>query len=369
VLLTPAAEKFVSPLTFESVTGRKAYTDSDLWGGEAHVVHVGLGHSAELFIIAPCTANTLAKLAHGMADNLLTVAALAADCTLLIAPAMDAGMFSHPATQANIDLLRQRGEVILGPVEGRMASGLVGLGRMVEPAEILGNVRWIMGLGGALAGRRVVVTAGGTQEPIDPVRIIANRSSGKQGFALAQAALDLGAQVKLISGPVALNTPTGAERVDVHTAEEMQAAVLEALPECDALLMAAAVADFHPAQTAEQKIKKGAALPEIRLEATDDILAKVASLKAQTGFPLVTVGFAAESQDLLDNARLKLAAKKLDLIVANDIGAADAGFGVDTNRVVLLSPDREPEHLPLMSKAQVADAVLERVVELIAGKG
>jgi phosphopantothenoylcysteine decarboxylase / phosphopantothenate---cysteine ligase len=372
VLLTQSAEKFVSPLTFQSVTGRKAYTDVDLWAGEAHIVHVGLGHRADLFVIAPCSANTLAKLAHGIADNTLTVAALAADCTLLIAPAMDAGMFSHPATQANVEILRQRGDVILGPAEGRMASGLVGIGRMVEPAEILGNIRRIMGLGGPLADKRVVVTAGGTQEPIDPVRVIANRSSGKQGFALAQAALDLGARVTLISAPAMLDTPAGAERVEVGTAQEMLDAVMHALPEADVLLMAAAVADFRPAQAAREKIKKtgasgeGVSGLELSLENTVDILAQVAEQKAQTGFPRVTVGFAAESQDLVENARSKLQAKNLDMIVANDILAADAGFSVDTNRVVLLEPHQEPRVMPLMGKDQVAAVVLDRVVALLA---
>lgn len=373
VLLTQAAEKFITPLTFQSVTGRKAFNDADLWGGEAHVIHVGLGHSADLLVIAPCSANTLAKLAHGIADNVLTLAAMAADCPLLIAPAMDAGMYSHPATQANVDALRQRGEVIVGPAEGRMASGLVGLGRMVEPAEILGHIRWVLGLGGPLAGRRVVVTAGGTQEPIDPVRVIANRSSGKQGYALAQAALDLGAQVTLISGPVALEAPVGAERVGIQTAQEMHQAVQEAVAGADVLLMAAAVADFRPSQAAREKIKKtgagGEGIPglELRLENTVDILAQVAEQKAQTGFPRVTVGFAAESQDLVENARRKLQAKSLDLVVANDILAEDAGFAVDTNRVVLLEAGREAQALPLMSKAEVAAAVLERVVELLAG--
>jgi phosphopantothenoylcysteine decarboxylase/phosphopantothenate--cysteine ligase len=372
VVLTRAAEAFITPLTFQSVTGRKAYTDDDLWGGQAHVLHVGMGHSADMLIIAPCSANTLAKLAHGIADNLLSVTALSAGgrverpCPILIAPAMDVGMYGHPATQANVEILRSRGMTFIGPVEGRMASGLSGLGRFVEPAEIFGHIRLALAQNGPLAGRKVVVTAGGTQEPIDPVRVIANRSSGKQGFALAQAALDLGAAVTLIAGPVALPTPVGVRRLDVQTAAEMLTAVLAETPNADALLMAAAVADFRPAAPADQKIKKEAGVPTIELAANPDILLEVARRKSETGFPQVTVGFAAESQSLLENAQHKLDAKKLDLIVANDISAPDAGFAVDTNRVTLLDVNGA-ETLPLMGKDAVADVVLARVVDILAG--
>ncbi len=275
-------------------------------------------------------------------------------------------MFAHPATQANLELLKQRGAVILGPVAGHLASGMQGVGRMMEPADLLGQVRWFLGQGGALRGRKVVVTAGGTQEAIDPVRAITNRSSGKQGFALAQAALDLGAEVTLIAGNTALSAPAGARRVDVVSAEEMRAAVLAALPGADALLMAAAVADFKPAQAAAQKIKKQAGAPTIQLALAADILAAVADNKAQHGFPRITVGFAAESQALLENAQAKLVKKKLDLIVANDISARDAGFAVDENRVTLLDAAGGVEPLPLMSKAKVAEAVLERLVALLA---
>lgn len=366
VILTRSAAEFVSPLTFQSVTSRQAYIDEDLWGRSGHVVHIGLAGAADLLVIAPASANTLAKLAHGLGDNLLTVTALAAQCPVLAAPAMDGGMYAHPATQANLSTLRQRGVQIIGPEAGHLASGMRGVGRMVEPAELLGHIRRAAGRGGPLAGRKLIVTAGGTQEPIDPVRVIANRSSGKQGFALAQAALDLGAQVILVTGPVSLPTPAGARRIDVDTAEQMLAAVMAELLGTDALLMAAAVADFRPADSASQKIKKEDGLPEIRLEATPDILAQVAGMKSETGWPRLTVGFAAESQDLLENARSKLEAKRLDLIAANDVSAQDAGFEVDTNRVVLLHPDGSKEALPLMSKAEVAGAILERVVRLLA---
>lgn len=367
VILTAAAEKFVTPLTFQSVTGRRAYTDADLWGGEAHVLHVGLGHSTDLLVIAPCTADTLAKLAHGLADNLLTVTALAATCPLVIAPAMDGGMFDAPATQANLATLVARGAHIVGPAEGHLASGLLGKGRMLEPAEVLGHIRVALGkAGGKLAGRKIIVTAGGTQEPLDPVRVLTNHSSGKQGYALAQAAIDLGADVCLISTPTALTAPVGARLVPVRTAEEMKAAVLAEAVDADALIMAAAVADFRPKRVAADKMKKRDGIPQIELEAAPDILKAVAGQRlAEGGRPAVVVGFAAESRNLLDNASEKLKSKKLDLIVANDISAADAGFSVETNRVTLLFADGRKESLPLMSKGEVAEVILQTVTSLL----
>jgi phosphopantothenoylcysteine decarboxylase/phosphopantothenate--cysteine ligase len=369
-LLTEAAARFVTPLTFRSVTGQRALTD--LWGEEAHVVHVDLAEHAQLFIIAPATANTIAKLAHGVADNLLTVTALAARCPIVLAPAMDGGLYSNPATQTNLKALVERGFTIVGPASGRMASGLVGKGRLVEPLEIFGQARLRLARSGPLTGRHIVVTAGGTQEPLDPVRFITNRSSGKQGFALAQAALDHGAQVTLITGPTvsnALATPTGARRIDVNTAAEMAEAVLRACSEADALVMAAAVADFRPAHVAQQKIKK-ANPPHIELEKTVDILGAVAERRETTRRPEVVVGFAAESQNLVENAREKIQRKKLTFIVANDISATDAGFSVDTNRVTLVDADEGVEQLPLLPKTQVAEAVMDRVTKLLkAGHG
>ncbi len=366
VILTQAATQFVTPLTFQSVTGRRAFVEADLWGSEGHVLHISLGHVAELLVIAPASANTIAKLAHGIADNFLTVTALAASCPLLIAPAMDGGMYAHPATQTNLKTLQERGALILGPVEGHLASGLQGVGRMMEPGELLGHIRLALAQTGLLHGRRVIVTAGGTHEPIDPVRAISNRSSGKQGFALAQAALDMGAQVTLITAPVSLPTPVGAQRQDVLTAQDMLEAVSEAIPHADALIMAAAVADFRPADPAGQKIKREGGLPEIQLENTPDILQAVARYKSDTGYPRVTVGFAAESQALLENARKKLEKKSLDLIVANDISASDTGFAVDFNRVTLLDAQGGVEHLPRMSKTDVAEIVMQRVVAILS---
>lgn len=364
-VLSPAAEKFITPLTFRSLTGQPAYTDADLWGSEGHILHVGLGREGDLMLIAPCSANTLAALAHGSAEHLLTLTALTIKCPLAVAPAMDVGMFEHPATQQNVQTLRERGVFILGPTFGRLASGQVGLGRMLEPSEILGHVRRILGLKGPLAGRKVVVTAGGTQEPIDPVRVLTNRSSGKQGYALAQAAIDLGADTVLISTPTALMPPVGARLVNVQTAEEMRQAVLREVQDADVLLMAAAVADFRPRHTASQKIKKQAGVTRLELEPTADILAEVAAQRQRIRRPFLTVGFAAESQELLENATQKLQSKDLDLIAANDITAQDAGFGVDTNRVTLIYRNGTREALPLMSKMQVAEAILSRIVGLL----
>ncbi len=365
VILSEAGARFVSPITFQSVTGRKAFLDSDLWSDEAHVRHIGLGKAADLLVIAPITANTMAKLAHGMADSLLTVTALAAACPMLIAPAMDGGMFNHPATQANLETLKGRGAVVVGPEAGHLASGMVALGRMSEPLTILGHIRRLLGQDGPLAGYKVVVTAGPTQEPLDPVRYLSNRSSGKQGFALAQAALDMGAEVILICGPNSLDAPVGAQRVDVRTAEEMLAAVKEHTINADILLMAAAVADFRPAQFSEAKIKKAGASPALDLARNPDILLEIAKQKQKTRQPRIVVGFAAESENLLENAQSKLKAKGLDMIVANDISARDAGFGVDTNRVTLLYADGNKETLPLISKADVADEVLRHTLELV----
>jgi phosphopantothenoylcysteine decarboxylase/phosphopantothenate--cysteine ligase len=364
VILTASALQFVTPLTFQSVTARKAYTDADLWGGEGHVTHVGLGHVGDLFIVAPATANTMARMAYGIGDNLLCVAALAARCPILIAPAMDAGMYEHPATQASVKLLLERGVHFTGPEPGHLASGLVGLGRMTEPLDILGMARWLMSQNGPLAGKKIVVTAGGTQEPIDPVRMITNRSSGKQGYALAQAALDSGAQVTLITAPTHLTPPTGCETVMVRTAQEMLDVVLAHI-ECDALIMAAAAADFTPAEVSGQKIKKNQGAPVIQLTYTPDILMNVAEQKKKTGFPRYTIGFAAESQNLLQNAGQKLEAKRLDLLVANDISSQDAGFEVETNRVVLMYANGKTQEIPLLKKIEIAETIVAQIVEWI----
>jgi len=370
VVLTEAASKFILPITFQSVTGQRAYSEADLWGNEAHVLHIGLARKADLLVIAPASANTIAKLTHGIADNLLTVTALALHrednhAPLLLAPAMDAGMFSHPATQENVHIMKQRGNYFIGPEEGRLASGLVASGRMSEPADILGQIRFLLSRPGSLKGKKIVVTAGGTQEDIDPVRFITNRSSGKQGYALAQAALDVGADVVLISAPTNLAPPSGALLIPINSAGEMEQAVLFHCQGADALCMAAAVADFRPTETASQKIKKGEGIPTLVLERTTDILAAVKNQRAKTGYPKITVGFAAETQNLLSNAEHKLQSKGLDLIAANDVSKSDAGFGVDTNRVTLLWAHGKREDLPLLSKTEVAETLIEKLGKLL----
>ncbi|HUI87150.1 MAG TPA: bifunctional phosphopantothenoylcysteine decarboxylase/phosphopantothenate--cysteine ligase CoaBC [Anaerolineales bacterium] len=365
VILTPAAEKFLMPLTFQSVTGRHTYTDADLWGGEAHILHIGLAHQADLLVIAPCTANTMAKLAYGAADNLLTITALACKCPLMIAPAMDGGMFEAEITHENLRIVTERGVYIAGPAEGRFASGLSGKGRLLESAELIGHIRLVLGRHGPLADKKAVVTAGGTQEPLDPVRVLTNRSSGRQGYALAQAALDSGAGVVLITAPTSLPTPIGARVLEVETAQQMRKNVLSESAKADVLIMAAAVADFRPKKTARNKMKKREGIPRIELEATEDILKAVVDQKSSKRRPRLVIGFAAESRDVLANASEKLKSKKLDFIVANDIASSDAGFGVETNRVTLLFPNGKKESLPLMSKAEVAEAVIARVAALL----
>jgi phosphopantothenoylcysteine decarboxylase/phosphopantothenate--cysteine ligase len=370
VILTPAAAEFITPLTFQSVTGRPVFTDEALWGAQAHVLHVGLGHTADICVIAPATANTIAKLAYGLADNLLVLTGLSfgpgnPERPLLIAPAMDGEMLNHPATQANLEILRQRGALIIGPEIGHLASGLEARGRMTEPTILLGHIRYLLTRQGPLQGRRVVVTAGGTQETIDPVRHITNRSSGKQGYALAQAALDKGADVTLIATPISLPVPAGVTHIQVTSAEEMESTVLKTCQDVDILLMAAAVADFRPVQASLQKIKKRAGLTSLKMEPTPDILSAVAEQRIRTKHPGIVVGFAAETQDLLTNAEQKRKSKHLDLIVANDISTPGSGFGSDTNQVTFIQSDGQIVPLPMLSKEEVADRVIDEVIFLL----
>jgi phosphopantothenoylcysteine decarboxylase/phosphopantothenate--cysteine ligase len=364
-VLTAAATRFVTPLSFQSVTGRGAYTDADLWTSPTPVLHIDLARQADLLLIAPATAHTISKLASGAGDDLLAVIALACACPLVVAPAMDGGMLDHPATQENLQVLMRRGATIIGPERGRLASGSIGIGRMTDPAEILGQVRFLLSRDGRLRGRKVVVTAGGTQEFLDPVRLITNRSSGKQGYALAQAALDAGADVILISAPVPLAPPVGAIHLPVLSASEMADAVLQACKDVDFLLMAAAVADYRPADMKAQKIKRGNGIPRLELEPTRDILREVADQRLRTGRPLVTVGFAAETEDLIPNAKKKMKEKGLDLIVANDVSSPDSGFGTDTNRVTLISREGPEMNLPVLTKIEVAERVVQSALDLL----
>ncbi len=364
VIMTDAATRFVAPLSFQTITRRPVVTDMFALLQKTEIAHVSLAERADVVVIAPATANTIAKLAHGLADNMLTATVLATAAPLIVAPAMDAGMYENPATQANLALLQERGAVIVGPAYGRLASGKVGKGRLAEIREIVGTIRMVLGREGELAGRRVLVTAGGTREYIDPVRFIGNPSSGKMGYALAEAARDRGAEVTLISAPTALPKPVGVKLVAVETAQEMRDAVLDALPETDLLLMAAAVADYRPAHRVGRKIKKGEAEElTLRLVRNPDILAEVAARRGPK--PAVVVGFAAETEDLVANAKAKLVEKRLDLIVANDVTAPDSGFGADTNRVTLLDRRGRVEALPLLPKTEVAERVLDWAVELL----
>jgi phosphopantothenoylcysteine decarboxylase / phosphopantothenate---cysteine ligase len=360
-IFTDSGAKFISPLSIQSVSGKKAFTEKDLWGGEGHVVHINLAHTADLIIIAPASANTIAKLAHGIADNLLSVTVLAATCPIIIAPAMDAGMYANETTQSNIKLLKQKGIIFIGPAEGHLASGLVGPGRMVEPDDILRAVRYKLSRPNPLNGKKIVVTAGGTQEAVDPVRILTNYSSGKQGYALAQAALDAGSDVVLITAPTSLISPSGATVIQVKSAEQMHDAVLAQISDANALIMAAAVADFRPKNSVPEKIKKEKGFDSITLTPTKDILKAVAAKKGANKIDLKVIGFAAETKNLKENAREKLVEKKMDMIVANDISDPQAGFGVDTNKVLLMYSDGSTEQLPLLTKDEVSEKVIQHL--------
>jgi phosphopantothenoylcysteine decarboxylase/phosphopantothenate--cysteine ligase len=366
--MTEAAQKFITPLTFQALTHRPVLTDMFTIPPGSNIPHIALADTADLLLIAPATAATISKLANGQPDNLLTAIAMATPAPTLLAPAMETDMWQYPATQANIEKLRSWGLFTVGPAQGRLASGAVGAGRMVEPEEIVGMARQVLARQGPLAGRRVVITAGGTREAIDPVRFVSNHSSGKMGYALAQAAVDRGAHVVLIS-TVNRPAPFGVELAAVASAEEMKQAVLEHAHQADVLIMAAAVADFRPRAVAGHKIKKQADTTglTLKLTRTSDILAEVAQQKTAGYGPRVVIGFAAETEDLLANARRKLDVKKLDMIAANDVTATDAGFAVDTNRVTLLAADGSVEELPLLSKIEVAHTILARAEKFLAG--
>ncbi|MFO7697277.1 MAG: bifunctional phosphopantothenoylcysteine decarboxylase/phosphopantothenate--cysteine ligase CoaBC [Anaerolineae bacterium] len=363
VIMTEAALAFLTPLSFQTLTQRPVSTDMFKLLDSMDMAHISLAKSADVIVIAPATANTLAKLANGIADNLLTTTVLASTAPLVLAPAMDADMWAHPATHKNAELLEARGAVIVEPEEGRLASGRMGRGRLPSTETLIAAIRQTLGREGPLAGRRVLVTAGGTQEPLDPVRHLTNRSSGRMGYALAESARDLGASVTLVSAPTGLARIPGVEHVAVRTAEEMAHAVLSRRQQTDILVMAAAVADYRPATRAEDKIKKGEGGLTLELERTRDILAAIAELR-EDGWPRLVVGFAAETTDLLANAADKLTRKSLDLLIANDVSSPDAGFEVADNRVVLLAPGAEPQEVPLMAKTEVAERIWERVLLL-----
>lgn len=357
VVMTYGVTQFIAPLTFRAITHRDVVTNAFDINSESAIEHVSLAHRADIVVIAPATVHCIAKLAGGLADDALTTTVIATLAPLLIAPAMDANMYDHPATQENLEKLRQRGVVIAGPAQGRLASGLMGMGRLLETPELLGHISATLGRKGDLAGRTVVVSAGGTMEAIDPVRVITNHSSGKMGYALAEAARDRGANVVLVTAASGLAEPAMVKVVPVRSAEEMCDAVLERVQSADALIMAAAVADYRPSIQADQKIKKSEDDLSIALTKTTDIL------QAAKG-NFVRVGFSAESQDLVKNAKVKVQSKDLDLIVANDITDPDSGFGRDTNKVALIGRDLQVEELPVLSKYEVSNRVLDRVLTL-----
>lgn len=357
VVLTRGAQRFVGAATFEGITGRPARTE--VWEDVADATHVELARAADVALVYPATAHTLARMAAGLADDLLTSALLTVRCPVLVAPAMHTEMWSHPATRDNVARLVERGVEVIGPDDGPLMRGDVGPGRVVEPDVALSAAAAALGHGD-LAGRVVVVTAGGTREPLDPVRYLGNRSSGRMGFALARQAALRGATVHLVAGPSGLPTPPRVQRTDVVTAVEMRAAVLERLADADVVIKAAAVADFRPAQVAGSKLKKEDGPPTVRLEPNPDILAELGERRDGAARPLL-VGFAAETDDVERNARAKLARKRADLLVVNDVGRPDIGFDVDANEVLILGADGTRREVPLGTKDAVAAAVLDEV--------
>ena len=354
VVLTDAATRFVGADTFSALTGEETFTS--LWDRPGEVFHVRLVRGADVALVAPATANVLAKLAHGLADDLLTTTLLEATCPLVLAPAMHSGMWEHPATRTNAQVLRDRGVRFVGPATGALAHGDEGIGRLAEPEDVVDAVRSALAPQD-LAGRRILVSAGPTHEPIDPVRFLGNRSTGKMGIAIAKAALDRGASVTLVLGPGTIEPPSRADVVAVETAEEMRSAVFAAVDQADAVVMAAAVAGFRPKQAAGSKLKKEAGVPELILEPTTDILRALGERERR---PLL-VGFAAQTEDLEASGRTKLASKRLDLVVVNRVGKEGTGFGADSNEAMILTAAGDDEPLRTWTKVELANALLDRV--------
>jgi phosphopantothenoylcysteine decarboxylase/phosphopantothenate--cysteine ligase len=366
VVMTRGAREFITPLTFAALSGQKVITDlfGDSSGSDANlesaIEHIAVAQRTDLLLVAPATAGILAKFARGIADDFLTTLYLASTAPVVMAPAMNVNMWNHAATQENVARLRARGVTIVDPAEGYLACGMTGAGRLAGQAEIVAAVREVLKADRDLAGETVLVTAGPTCEDLDPVRYLTNRSSGKMGFAVAEAAARRGAKVILVSGPVSLETPAGVERIDVRTAKEMYFAVLDRVGGVSIAVLAAAVADYRPVEQHAEKIKKSDAALTISLEPTTDILADIAKNKGQK----IVVGFAAETERVAENARKKLSAKNADLIVANDVTAEGAGFDQDTNIVTLFSRDGRDLALPKLNKSEVAQRILDEVVRL-----
>ncbi len=359
VMMTRNAAEFITPLTLQTLSLNPVATETFSLTQESEIGHIRVADSADAIVIAPATANVIAKAAYGLADDLVTTVLLAAQCPLAFAPAMNVHMYAHPAVIENLDKLRTRGATIIEPGAGALACGYEGKGRLVDPAVIVDEVERMLAPHD-LAGERILITAGPTQEPIDPVRFVSNRSTGKMGFAIARAAWRRGAAVRLVAGPSAIATPHGVERIDTVAAADLLSATSRNFPWCSSLIMAAAVADFRPKNPAPHKLKKNSAGMVLDLAPITDELPRLAAKKAGR----ILIGFAAETQDLEVNALDKLRRKKLDLIVGNDVSRADAGFAVDTNIVTMLSADGRVETTPKLLKDEVADVILDRLVAI-----
>lgn len=357
VAMTHHATKFITPLTLETLSGNRVV--ADMWGPGTHPLdHITWGQESDLIIVAPATANFIGKMAHGIGDDFLSTLVIAATARVLVCPSMNTQMYLSHAVQENLRILRARGCAILEPGSGELACHTDGPGRLPEPEDIVEEARTLLSRQD-LSGRRILVTAGATLEPLDPVRYMSNRSSGKMGYALARAAKRRGAKVTLVSGPTALKPPRDVALSRVKTAEEMRQAVLAECQQVDVIIKAAAVLDWRPKETAEHKIKKGGGVQTLELVETPDILAELGCSRGNSG--CVLVGFAAETQDLIANAQEKLKKKNLDLIVVNDVSREDAGFEADTNAVKIVYRDGHMEELPLMPKQEVADQLLDRI--------
>jgi phosphopantothenoylcysteine decarboxylase / phosphopantothenate---cysteine ligase len=364
-VMTASATKFVGPLTFEAITQRRVVTDQFEPGANADIEHIALASTIDLLVIAPATANIIAKLANGVADDFLSTLYIATRAPVLVAPAMNTNMFAHEAVRRNLDTLAARGVGFVEPGEGYLACGWIGKGRLAEPDEIVAACEAVLRPQGPLKGKRVLVTAGPTYEDLDPVRYIGNRSSGRMGFAIAGEATRRGAEVTLIAGPTSVEPPRVGELVRVRSASEMQAAVVARVDAVDVAVLAAAVADYAPADRAPQKISKGDDTVSITLRKTPDILAELGARRLASGRGPLLVGFAAETEDVVPRATAKRERKHADLIVANDVSRSDAGFEVDTNAVTIVGPNGA-ESLPLQAKTRVAAAILDRVEALLS---
>lgn len=366
VIMTRGAREFIAPLTFAALSGRKVISEIFAGAGgsepnvESAIEHIAVAQSIDALVIAPATADVLAKVAHGMADDFLTTLCLATKAPLIVAPSMNVNMWENPSTQHNLEVLRARGVRVIEPDAGYLACGMTGAGRLAAVETILSAVLETLGLRDDLRGETVLVTAGRTEEPLDAVRYLSNRSSGKMGYALAEASRRRGARVILITGPTQLEAPGDVTIERIRTAEEMAQATLHHLGQVSIVLMAAAVADFRPAEVQAQKIKKQNGIQSVKLEPTRDILAEIAARRRADQF---VAGFAAETNDVIENAAAKLRAKRLDLVVANDVTQEGAGFEVDTNVVTLVFPDGRQEALEKMSKPDVAARILDEIVE------